>query len=78
MHTLPEIGSYVVINFGARATQTAIVAAHTKTGRVKVRAFNQTQNHWMPRTRTITKEQIIGYAVHTRGLPPLTPEVLRP
>lgn len=53
MDTLPPVDSFVVVPFGAQATQVAHVVGHTKTGRVKVRAWNSTQRRWMPGLRTM-------------------------
>lgn len=56
----PAVGSYVTIPFGAVSTQLGHVEGYTRTGKVKVRAWNATQRHWMPNTRTLALDQIIG------------------
>lgn len=56
--TSHKIGSEVYVPFGAGKFQRARVEGYTRTGKVKVRAYNATQGKWMPNTRTLDPEDI--------------------
>ena len=58
----PAVGSFVLVPFGARATQVAHVTGYTSTGKVKVRAWNAAQGKWMPNARTMRPEYLKGEA----------------
>lgn len=49
----PDLGAFVEIPFGARATQIAVVVGYARDGSLKVRAWNNTRRHWMPNARTV-------------------------
>lgn len=68
---LPAVDAIIVIPFGYLATQLAHVVGHTKTGRVKIRAWNATRSKWMPNTRTLDADDCQEQAPKFRllGLP---------
>lgn len=69
MADLPPIESFVLVPFGEKAHQVAHVVGHTRTGRVKVRAFNKSRNEWMPGFRTLDAAYLKPAGSQSFGLP---------
>jgi len=52
------IGSFVRIPFGSGKFQTGHITRQTRTGSVKIRAWNASKEKWMPNERTFNSEQV--------------------
>ncbi|MDR3474507.1 MAG: hypothetical protein P4M09_22890 [Devosia sp.] len=55
------VGQIVRVKFG-QSSQMAKVEGHTRTGRVKVLAWNASRNTYYPNTRTLDLGEIISHA----------------
>lgn len=54
------VGSFVLVPFGDGRTQIGHLTGYTRTGKVKVRAWNRAQGRWMPNTRTLEARHLKG------------------
>lgn len=53
------IGDFIVVAYGASATQPARIEGFTKTGKLVIRRFNKSRNEWYVNTTKIDTDLIL-------------------
>jgi hypothetical protein len=56
-----KAGDFIKIKFGYKATQLARVEGLTKTGKLVIRRFNASRDHWQENTSKINCTDVICY-----------------
>lgn len=55
-----QLGDFITIAFGSKATCPARVEGFTKTGKLIIRRFNKSYDHWYANTAKIDRDLVIS------------------